>query len=202
MFEARSRLLNLLPFIRIVSIVTSAEGPSPKRRILGILSRIGQAASVFRADGDVFLDRELQDALVMTKRYLVTAALPDSNGRLHVGHMAGAYIPADIYVRYLRAAGNDVRFISGSDDNGGAIEISAFRENVTGRNRQQVSRISGRIVSRIGISFDVYGGTHTPGFIERHNQLSQNFLKIYEKGYFTKREVEQLFDPKGRKIFA
>ena len=67
----------------------------------------------------------------MAERYLVTAALPYSNGRLHVGHMAGAYIPADIYVRYLRLRGKDVRFICGSDDNGGAIEMSALKEGVS-----------------------------------------------------------------------
>jgi methionyl-tRNA synthetase len=65
------------------------------------------------------------------RRYLVTAALPYSNGRLHVGHVAGAYLPADIYVRYLRSAGREVRFICGSDDNGVAIEISARKENTT-----------------------------------------------------------------------
>ena len=140
----------------------------------------------------------------MTKRYLVTAALPYSNGRLHVGHMAGAYIPADIYVRYLRAAGKDVRFIGGSDDNGGAIEISAFKEGVTPADivtkyhASQEESFKG-----LGISFDVYGGTHTPGYIDRHNQISQDFfLKIHEKGYFTKRTDKQLFDPEAKRFLA
>ena len=67
----------------------------------------------------------------MPSRYLVTAALPYSNNRLHVGHIAGAYLPADTYVRYLRACGREVRFICGSDDNGVAIEISALQNQTT-----------------------------------------------------------------------
>ena len=67
----------------------------------------------------------------MTRKFLVTAALPYSNGRLHVGHIAGAYLPADIYVRYLRAKGDDVRFICGSDDNGVAITLSAQKEGLS-----------------------------------------------------------------------
>ena len=67
----------------------------------------------------------------MPKRYLVTAGLPYSNGRLHVGHIGGAYLPADTYVRYLRAKGDEVLYVCGSDDNGVAIEISAARANTT-----------------------------------------------------------------------
>jgi methionyl-tRNA synthetase len=140
----------------------------------------------------------------MAERYLVTAALPYSNGRLHVGHMAGAYIPADIYVRYLRLRGKDVRFICGSDDNGGAIEMSALKEGVSPveivakYHSSQEESFKG-----LRISFDVYGGTHTPGFVDRHNQISQDFfLKIYEKGFFTKKTTQQLFDPVVNKFLA
>lgn len=140
----------------------------------------------------------------MAQRYLVTAALPYSNGRLHVGHFAGAYLPADIYVRYLRSAGKDVLFICGSDDNGGAIEITAHQEGVTPAeivekyHRSQESSFAG-----LGIDFDVYGGTHTPGFVERHNELSQQFfLTIHSKGYFEKRTTKQLYDPQAQRFLA
>jgi methionyl-tRNA synthetase len=129
-------------------------------------------------------------------KYLITAALPYSNNRLHVGHIAGAYLPADIYVRYLRARGCDVRFICGSDDNGVAALKSAREENVsveelTARyHRSQRESFAG-----LGIHFDIYGGTHQPGFTETHEQLSQDFfLKIHEKGLFTKRTTRQLYD--------
>src|SRR5262245_15688907 len=122
-------------------------------------------------------------------RYLVTAALPYSNGRLHVGHIAGAYLPADIYVRYLRSKGEKVRFICGSDDNGVAIEISARKENTTPAelstryNKQQAADFEG-----LGIHFDIYGGTHQPEFVDLHNRISQDFFKaIHANGHFVKR---------------
>ena len=140
----------------------------------------------------------------MPDRTLVTAALPYSNGRLHVGHIAGAYLPADIYVRYLRAAGHDVRFICGSDDNGGAIEISAIKEKTTPDQIVAKYHASQEESFRgLGISFDVYGGTHTPGFVERHNEISQQFFKtIHGKGYFTKKVTKQLFDAQANRFLA
>ncbi len=131
-----------------------------------------------------------------TRRYLVTAALPYSNGRLHVGHIAGAYLPADTYVRYLRAVGADVRFICGSDDNGVAALKTAREQNrdveeLTAHfNRSQAADFAG-----LNIEFDVYGGTHQPGFVEIHEKFSQDlFLKIHDKGLFTKRATKQLYD--------
>lgn len=136
------------------------------------------------------------------KRYLITAALPYSNGRLHVGHIAGAYLPADTYVRYLRATGADVRFICGSDDNGVAALKTAREQNcevveLTARyNRSQQADFAG-----LGIQFDIYGGTHQPGFVEVHEQFSQTFfLKIHEKGFFTKRTDRQLYDVEARQF--
>ncbi len=136
------------------------------------------------------------------RRFLVTAALPYSNGRLHVGHVAGAYLPADIYVRYLRSVGDDVRFICGSDDNGVAIEISARKENTTPAalsakyNQQQQADFEG-----LGIRFDVYGGTHQPAFVEHHNRLSQEFFTaIYNNGHFVKRTTEQLYDEQAEQF--
>ncbi len=130
------------------------------------------------------------------QRYLVTAALPYSNGRLHVGHVAGAYLPADIYVRYRRARGDAVRFICGSDDNGVASLISARKE---GRSVQELTaHYNARQradLAGLGIRFDVYGGTHQPEFTELHERLSQDFFKtIHDKGFFTKKSTVQLYD--------
>jgi methionyl-tRNA synthetase len=138
----------------------------------------------------------------MTRRFLVTAALPYSNNRLHVGHIAGAYLPADIYVRYLRACGHDVRFICGSDDNGVAIEISALREKTTPaaianhyHDRQEQD------FAGLNIAFDIYGGTHHPDFVELHERFSQEFFnRIFEQGYFTKRTSKQLYDPQAERF--
>jgi methionyl-tRNA synthetase len=136
------------------------------------------------------------------RQFLVTAALPYSNGRPHVGHVAGAYLPADIYVRYLRARGDDVRFICGSDDNGVAIAITATNEHTTPDdvcrryNARQKADFDG-----LGIRFDIYGGTHHPDFVDLHNRISQGlFLKIHEKGYFTKRTTKQLYDATAGKF--
>jgi methionyl-tRNA synthetase len=130
------------------------------------------------------------------RRFLVTAALPYSNGRLHVGHIAGAYLPADTYARYLRATGADVRFICGSDDNGvAALKTARERgspvEELTAHfNRSQQADFAG-----LNIEFDLYGGTHQPGFVDIHERLSQEFfLKIHQKGLFTKRRTHQLYD--------
>ncbi len=138
----------------------------------------------------------------MAKRYLVTAGLPYSNGRPHVGHIAGAYLPADTYVRYLRATGKDVLYICGSDDNGVAIEISAMRagkspqEIATQFNQRQVADFAG-----LGIEFDIYGGTHQPEFREMHDRISQEFFKrIYDRGFFTKKTTKQLYDPKAKRF--
>ncbi len=138
----------------------------------------------------------------MPKRYLVTAALPYSNNRLHVGHIAGAYLPADIYVRYLRACGHDVRFICGSDDNGVAIEISALQDETTPEKiALHYHDLQRDDFAGLGIEFDVYGGTHHADFVELHQQLSQDFFKtIHEKGFFTKRRTKQLFDPQANRF--
>ncbi|HOW71591.1 MAG TPA: methionine--tRNA ligase [Phycisphaerae bacterium] len=130
------------------------------------------------------------------RRFLITSALPYSNGRLHVGHVAGAYLPADTYVRYLRARGEDVRFICGSDDNGVAALIAARKEGksveelTTHFNHRQKADFED-----VGIHFDVYGGTHQPEYVELHNKISQSFFQvIHDKGYFVKRTTEQLYD--------
>lgn len=136
------------------------------------------------------------------RRFLVTAALPYSNGRLHVGHIAGAYLPADIYVRYLRQRGDAVRFVCGSDDNGVAISIAAAKEGLTPQqvcahyNARQQADFSG-----LGIEYDIYGGTHHPDCVALHNRISQDFfLAIHRKGYFTKKTTRQLYDEQAGKF--
>lgn len=138
----------------------------------------------------------------MPKRYLVTAGLPYSNGRLHVGHIAGAYLPADTFVRYLKARGEDVLYICGSDDNGVAIEISAMQ---AGKKPEEISahfhESQRRSFEGLRIEFDIFGGTHQPGFSELHERFSQDFFhNIHDKGYFTKRATKQLFDPKANRF--
>lgn len=138
----------------------------------------------------------------MPKRYLVTAGLPYSNGRLHVGHIAGAYLPADIYVRYLRARGEEVRYICGSDDNGVAIEISAMKAGVTPQELcTSYHERQKRDFAGLRIDFDIYGGTHQPAFAARHEKFSQGFFRrIHDKGYFTKKRGKQLYDPKAERF--
>jgi methionyl-tRNA synthetase len=134
--------------------------------------------------------------MAQKKRYLVTSGLPYSNGRLHVGHIAGAYLPADTYVRFRRACGDEVRFVCGSDDNGVSTLISAGKEGKSVEeltahyNARQAADFEG-----LGIRFDIYGGTHQPGFAKRHEEISQEFFRtIADKGYFVKKTTEQLYD--------
>ncbi|MCG3137708.1 MAG: Methionine--tRNA ligase [Phycisphaerae bacterium] len=130
------------------------------------------------------------------KRYLVTGALPYSNGRLHVGHIAGAYLPADIYVRFLRACGHDVLFICGSDDNGVAALKTAREENLPVEElTAKYNESQRRAFEGLGIHFDVYGGTHQPRYTSTHEQLSQDFFrKIHDQGLFVKKRTSQLYD--------
>ena len=130
---------------------------------------------------------------------LITAALPYSNGTLHVGHIAGAYLPADIYVRFLRARGRDVKFICGSDDHGVAIMISAEKE---GKTPAQVAEYyhakQAQDFRDLGISFDIYSSTSRNPF---HAEISQQFFKsLYAKGQFEKQTTLQFFD-ESRKMF-
>ncbi len=136
----------------------------------------------------------------MANRTIVTGALPYANGHLHVGHIAGAYLPADIYVRFRRARGDDVLFVCGSDDNGVPITLTARKENkspqevVAFYNKEQKESFDG-----LGIKFDIYGGTHSPEDNERHTRFSQHFfLKALENGYLTKRKTKQLYDPQAK----
>ena len=127
------------------------------------------------------------------RRVLVTGALPYSNNRLHIGHIAGAYVPADIYVRFLRLCGAEVRFICGSDDHGVAIMLSAEKE---GKTPAEVSRYYNEKQQRdfgsLGINFDIYGATSRNPY---HVKCSQDFfLKLLEKGYLGKQKTRQFYD--------
>lgn len=134
------------------------------------------------------------------QRFLITAALPYSNGRLHAGHIAGAYLPADIYVRYRRLRGDEVTFICGSDDNGVAALLAARQKNLSVRELTAFFHAAQEADFRgLGIQFDIYGGTHQPGFADLHSQTSQQFFRrIHDKGYLIKKKSLQLFDAQAR----
>lgn len=128
----------------------------------------------------------------MTKRHLITSALPYANGPLHIGHIAGAYLPADIYVRYLRMKDADVAFICGSDEHGAAITLRAKKEG--GSPQEIVDKYHGinkKAFADFGIDFDIYHRTSSP----LHHEMAQEFFTtLNEKGAFTKKSSEQFYD--------
>ncbi|HYH56496.1 MAG TPA: class I tRNA ligase family protein, partial [Anseongella sp.] len=134
------------------------------------------------------------------KRYTVTSALPYANGPLHIGHIAGAYLPADIYVRYLRMNGKDVIYICGSDEHGAAITIKAKKEGSTPQAIiDKYHALNKETFQKFGISFDMYHRTSEP----IHHRLSQEiFLKLYEKGEFTELDSEQYYDEDFKQFLA
>lgn len=136
----------------------------------------------------------------MPKRYTVTAALIYANGPIHIGHLAGCYVPADIYVRYLRAKGEEVVFLSGTDEHGVPITIRAKKEGLTPQ--AVVDKYYSQIkqsFADFGISFDVYSRTSLP----IHHQTSQAFFKtIYDKGGFIEETSEQYYDEVAQQFLA
>ncbi len=134
------------------------------------------------------------------KRYTVTAALPYANGPKHIGHLAGAYIPADVYVRYLRLIGKDVVFVSGSDEHGTAIPNQALKENTT--SRAIIDKYDAQIrdcFHKLGMSFDIYHRTSEP----IHHQTSQEFfLTLFNKGLLNEEVSEQYFDEEAKVFLA
>ncbi len=134
------------------------------------------------------------------KRTTVTAALPYANGPVHIGHLAGCYLPADIYVRYLRSKGKDVKFICGSDEHGAAISIRAKKEGITS---QQVidkyHQMMGDAFKEFGISFDIYARTSSP---THHETASEFFTNLYEKNIFTEEVTEQYYDEEAKQFLA
>lgn len=134
------------------------------------------------------------------KRTLVTTALPYANGPVHIGHLAGVYVPADIYVRYLRLKGEEVLFIGGSDEHGVPITIKAKKEGVTPQDI--VDRYHGIIkksFEELGISFDIYSRTTSKIHYET---AADYFKKLYEKGEFVEKTSEQYYDEEAGQFLA
>ncbi len=134
------------------------------------------------------------------KRTTVTAALPYANGGVHIGHLAGVYVPADIYVRYLRLRKQDVVFIGGSDEHGVPITIRARKEGITPQD--VVDRYHGMIKKSFedfGISFDIYSRTTS----ETHHKFAADFFrKLYDDGKLTEKESEQYYDEEAKQFLA
>jgi methionyl-tRNA synthetase len=134
------------------------------------------------------------------KRFTITAALPYANGPIHIGHLAGAYVPADIYSRYLKLKGNDVVFICGSDEHGAAIPIRAKKEGVTPQ--EIIDKYHFMIKDsflEFGISFDNYSRTSSK---IHHETASDFFKKLNQKNIFVEKESEQLYDQKENQFLA
>lgn len=134
------------------------------------------------------------------KRYLVTAALPYANGPVHIGHLAGCYIPADIYVRYQRSKKRDIVFVCGSDEHGVPITIRAMKEGVSPQEIvNKYHAIMKSSFEQMGISFDIYSRTSN----KIHHETAADFFKtLYDKGLFEVKETEQFFDEKANTFLA
>jgi len=134
------------------------------------------------------------------KRYTITAALPYTNGPIHIGHLAGVYVPSDIYSRYLRLQGKDVAFICGSDEHGVAISMKAKKEGITPQ--EVIDKYDGIIRKSFldfGISFDNYSRTSSE---IHHETASEFFRKLYDDGKFIEEVTEQLYDAKANQFLA
>lgn len=129
------------------------------------------------------------------RRTLVTSALPYANGYIHLGHVAGAYLPADMYTRFLRSMGEEVIHVSGSDEHGAAVMISADQEKVTPQQIVDKYHTANEEAFRgLGVAFDIYGRTTWP---EHHATAREFFLALHEGGYLIERAEEQFFDPEA-----
>ena len=134
------------------------------------------------------------------KRYLITSALPYANGPKHIGHLAGAYLPADVYVRYLRAQKRDVVYVCGSDEHGAAITIQAMKENTTPR--AIVDKYHAMLKSNmadLGISFDIYHRTSEP---IHHETAQEFFTALNNNGDLEQKETEQYYDEEAKTFLA
>ena len=134
------------------------------------------------------------------KRNLITTALPYANGPVHIGHLAGVYVPADIYVRYLRKKGENVAFIGGSDEHGVPITIKAQKEGVTPQDIvDRYHKIIKDSFEELGISFDIYSRTSS----KTHHELSSAFFKkLYDEGKFIEKTSMQFYDEKAGQFLA
>jgi len=138
--------------------------------------------------------------MIHPERYLITSALPYANGPLHVGHLSGAYLPADVYVRFLRIMGKEVVFVCGSDEHGAAITLKARKEGISPREIiDQYHAEFKDSFEKIGLSFDIYHRTSS----ELHHQTSAAFFKkLYELGRFEEIESEQYYDESVSQFLA
>ena len=134
------------------------------------------------------------------KRTLITSALPYANGPVHIGHLAGVYVPADIYARYLRLKGEEVMFVGGSDEHGVPITIKARKEGVTPQDIvDRYHKIIKDSFEELGISFDVYGRTTSK---THHKTASDFFRTLYDKGEFVEKTSQQLYDEEVGEFLA
>lgn len=136
----------------------------------------------------------------MSKRYTITAALPYTNGPIHIGHLAGVYVPADIYARYLRLQGHDVAYICGSDEHGVPITIKAKKEGVTPQDIvDKYDAIIRKSFAEFGISFDNYSRTSA----KIHHKTASDFFKtLYDKNEFIEETTEQFYDIEAKQFLA
>ncbi len=136
----------------------------------------------------------------MPKRYTITAALPYSNGPVHIGHLAGVYIPADIYARFLRSNKEDVIFVCGTDEHGVPITIRAKQEGVTPQDIvDKYHNIIKNSFEGLGISFDIFSRTSS----DTHKETASEYFKeLYEKGVFKEITSEQFYDEEAKQFLA
>ena len=136
----------------------------------------------------------------MKKRYTITSALPYANGPLHIGHIAGAYLPADIFVRYLKSKGRDVIYVCGSDEHGAAITLRAKKEETTPQDIvDKYHIINKKAFEDFGIAFDIYHRTSDP----LHHKTAQDFfLKLNSNDEFIKKTTEQFYDVENQQFLA
>ena len=148
----------------------------------------------------VNVEKAQKELMNKPKRHTITAALPYANGPLHLGHIAGCYLPADIYSRYLKAKGNDVAFVCGSDEHGAAITLRAKKENTT---PQHIVDTNHKIIKKafedFGIEFDIYHRTSS----ELHHETAANFFKdLNDKNSFIQETSEQFYDEEHEQFLA
>ena len=136
----------------------------------------------------------------MRKRYTITSALIYANGPIHIGHLAGAYLPADIYSRYLKLKGHDVAFISGSDEHGAAITIQSKKEDITPKEIvEKYHLLNKESFKEFGINFDIFHRTSS----KIHHETSQEFFKdLYNNQHLSKKTTEEFFDNKNEQFLA
>ncbi|MBQ7459712.1 MAG: class I tRNA ligase family protein, partial [Bacteroidales bacterium] len=134
------------------------------------------------------------------KRTLVTCALPYANGPVHIGHLAGVYVPADIYVRYLKMRGRDVLFVCGSDEHGVPITIKALQQGCTPQDIvDKYHGIIKKAFADFGINFDIYSRTTS----KVHEATASDFFKkLYDEGKFIEKESEQYYDEEAHQFLA